>query len=146
MLVPCEYSGLYNPAYEDYFSELGDVLTKMDAVVYHAREYRELKFSDSLGLTNSVVIPNGADLEEFERPKGSSLRSTFGVKDSALVLLTVGTVTGIKGHLELAQAFAEANFGDRDTLLILNGNRPASSGEREGGFKVEVQKLLHDVP
>lgn len=134
VLVPCGYSGLYDQAYKDYFSELGDVLAKMDAVVYHARDYRDLKFADSLGLTNSVVIPNGADLEEFERPKGSDLRSKLSAKDSAFVILTVGTITGMKGHLELAQAYAEANFGDRDTVLILNGNRPSSSGERASIF------------
>ena len=33
VLVPCGYSGLYDPAYKDYFSKLGDVLAKMDAVV-----------------------------------------------------------------------------------------------------------------
>lgn len=131
VLVPCGYSGLYDQAYKDYFSELGRLLAKMDAVVYHARDYRDLKFADSLGLSNSVVIPNGADLEEFEIPEGTKIRSTFRVKDTAFVILTVGTVTGMKGHLELAQAFAETNFGDRDALLILNGNRPASSGQRE---------------
>lgn len=134
VLVPCGYSGLYDHAYKDYFFEIGDVLAKMDAVVYHARDYRDLKFADSLGLTNSVVIPNGADIEEFERTKGSDLRSKLGVKDSAFVILTVGTITGMKGHLELAQAYAEANFGDRDTLLVLNGNRLAANGERESIF------------
>lgn len=130
VLVPCGYSGLYIPAYKDYFSEIGDILKKFDAVIYHARNYRDLKFANSLGLTNSIVIPNGADLEEFEKPKVSDLRVMNGVKDSTFMILSVGTMTGMKGHLELAQAYAAANFGDQDTLLILNGNQPNAGGER----------------
>lgn len=129
ILVPCGYSGLFDSAYKSYFSELVDILQKMDAVVYHARDYRDFKFAATLGLTNSVVIPNGADLEEFDGPTGASIRLKFGVQESAFVILTVGTITGMKGHLELLRAYAEANFGDRDTLLILNGNRPVSSGQ-----------------
>jgi glycosyltransferase involved in cell wall biosynthesis len=53
-----------------------------------------------------------------------------GAKDSTFMILTVGTMTGMKGHLELAQAYAAANFGDQDTLLILNGNQPNAGGER----------------
>lgn len=134
VLVPCGYSGLYDPAYKDYFHEIGGVLAKMDAVVYHARDYRDLKFANSLGLANSVVIPNGADIEEFERSKDFDLRLRLGAKESAFVILTVGTMTGMKGHLELALAYAEANFDDRHTLLILNGNRPHASGKKSSLF------------
>lgn len=134
VLVPCGYSGLYDAAYKSYFSELGDILQKMDAVVYHARDYRDFKFAATLGLSNSVVIPNGADLEEFDGPIGASIRLKFGAKESAFVILTVGTITGMKGHLELVRAYAEANFDDRDTLLILNGNRPVSSGQSASLF------------
>jgi glycosyltransferase involved in cell wall biosynthesis len=130
VLVPCGYSGLHDPAYKEYFSEIGGILAKMDAVVYHARDYRDYKFADSLGLTNGTLIPNGADLEEFEKTKDSDFRLRHGAKDSTFVIITVGTMTGMKGHLELAQAYAAANFGDRDTLLILNGNHPNAGGER----------------
>ena len=131
VLVPCGYSALYDSAYADYFSELGAVLAKMDAVVYHARDYRDLKFADSLGLTNSVVIPNGADLDEFESPIDPDFRVKLGVNDSTFVILTVGTITGSKGHLELAQAYAEADFDGRETLLILNGNRTEGGGKKQ---------------
>lgn len=124
VLVPCGYSGLFDPAYADYFSELGNTLAKMNAVVYHARQYRDLAFAESLGLSNGVVIPNGADLDEFDVPLDPNFRAQLGASDSTFVMLTVGTVTGTKGHLELLQAYAIADFGGRDTVLILNGNRP----------------------
>lgn len=124
VLVPCGYSGLFDPAYADYFSELGNTLAKMNAVVYHAHQYRDLAFAESLGLSNGIVIPNGADLDEFEVPLDPNFRARLDASDSTFVMLTVGTVTGTKGHLELLQAYAIADFGGRDTVLILNGNRP----------------------
>lgn len=130
VLVPCGYSALYDSAYSDYFSELGGVLAKMDAAVYHARDYRDWKFANDLGLTNSVVIPNGADIEEFKSPINPDFRAKFGANNSTFVILTVGTVTGKKGHLELVQAYTEADFGGRETLLILNGNRPELGGRK----------------
>jgi glycosyltransferase involved in cell wall biosynthesis len=44
-------------------------------------------------------------------------------------LLTVGSLTGTKGHLELAQAFANADFGERKSILILNANDNEISGQ-----------------
>jgi glycosyltransferase involved in cell wall biosynthesis len=130
VLVPCGYSGLYDPLYRRYFEDLKPVLTAMDAVVYHARSYRDYEFGEALGLKNAVVIPNGADLAEFNVELDRGFRRELGAADSAFVILTVGTFTGLKGHLELAQAFLEAEFGDRDALLILNGNWPERSGMR----------------
>jgi len=94
VLVPCGYSGLYEPAYKEYFSLLPAVLRQMAAVVYHAENYRDVEFGQ------------------------------------ALLFLTVGTMTGLKGHLELAQAFYLADFGGRDAVLILNGNSPEFRGKR----------------
>lgn len=134
VLVPCGYSGLYDRAYANYFSMLGDVLATMDAVVYHAQDYRDLAFARSLGLSNDVVIPNGADLNEFEVPVDTGFRSRIGASERTFLMLTVGTVTGSKGHLELLQAYAVADFGGRDTLLIVNGNRPEHGGRRLSPF------------
>lgn len=130
VLIPCGYSGLFDRAYEQYFRDLAGVLPMMDAVVYHARSYRDYEFGQSLGLKNSVLIPNGADLLEFEVALDPTFRRQCGVDESAFVILTVGTITGLKGHLELVQAFAETDFGDRKALLILNGNRPEHSAKK----------------
>ncbi len=130
VLVPCGYSGLYDPVYQHYFRKLESILAGMDAVVYHARSYRDYQFGEALRLKNAVVIPNGADLSEFDVAIDPGFREEFGATDSTFVILTVGTLTGLKGHMELAQAFIEADFGDRDALLILNGNWPERNGRR----------------
>lgn len=128
ILVPCGYSGLYLEAYADYFRMLPDILPQMDAVVYHAESYRDIDFAGKLGLQNSVVIPNGAALEEFSVERDPSFRDALKASNETLILLTVGTVTGLKGHYEIARAFALADLGTRPALLILNGNRPEQSG------------------
>lgn len=130
VLVPCGYSGFYQEAYADYFKALPAVLAQMDAVVYHAESYRDIDFGKQLGLNNAVVIPNGAALEEFRVERDPGFRASVNADDSTLVLLTVGTITGLKGHLELARAFAQADFGARPALLILNGNVPQKGGRK----------------
>lgn len=124
VFVPCGYSGLYLPAYENYFKELPTVLRELDALVYHASEYRDVDFARAHGITNEVIIPNGADLHEFEKTQSTDIRSKFGVPDGSLVILTVGSMTGMKGHRELLDAFLQADFGGRHATLILNGNNP----------------------
>jgi glycosyltransferase involved in cell wall biosynthesis len=125
VLVPCGYSGLYVGAYADYFRALPEILREIDGLIYHAREYRDVSFARSSGVdTNSIVIPNGAAVEEFQVPLDPVFRAGIGISQQSLVLMTVGTVTGLKGHSELVRAFASADFEDRDAVLILNGNRP----------------------
>lgn len=129
-LVPCGYSGLFEPAYATYFCELPEILKQMDAVIYHAEDYRDINFAKSKGLTNDVIIPNGADISEFSVVRDPKFRQSISADSDALVLLTVGTMTGAKGHMELVQAYAEANFGERKSVLILNGNVPEVGGQR----------------
>lgn len=138
VLVPCGYSGLYLDAYRDYFRALPKILAHMDGIVYHAQSYRDIDFAHAHQLNHSVIIPNGAALEEFQVPIDSAFRQSIGADDDTVIILTVGSVTGLKGHLELARAFAVANFGDRPALLILNGNKP---NNKSGALK-RTQELI----
>ncbi|MFS2152568.1 glycosyltransferase family 4 protein [Rhizobium sp. Rhizsp42] len=130
VFVPCGYSGLYNSAYAEYFQRLPAILRQLDAVVYHAESYRDIDFARDHALTNSIVIPNGAAAEEFSVDIDPEFRSSIGARQDTQILLTVGSATGLKGHLELARAFALADFGGREALLIINGNQPHSGGHR----------------
>ncbi|MDQ8021340.1 MAG: glycosyltransferase family 4 protein [Moraxellaceae bacterium] len=124
VFVPCGYSGLYRPEYADYYRQMPDALRQMDAVVYHAESYRDVDFAKAHGLSNHVVVPNGADTEEFDAPTVPGFRSGIGAQTQDVLLLTVGAFTGSKGHQEVAEAFALADFGDRTAFLVLNGNSP----------------------
>lgn len=128
VLVPCGYSGLHDPAYGKYFSELPDVLRQLDCVVYHAINYRDYQYGKLHAIDKLQIIPNGADEQEFGRDRDVKFRTQIGVPDDALLLLTVGTLTGLKGHLEVAQAFDKAFSSDQNAVLLLNGNTPARGG------------------
>ena len=124
VFVPCGYSGLMNPNYHEYFYRLPSILKHFDALVYHARNYRDYDFGKQFGLeTKSILIPNGADDQEFATHPDPDFRSRMLIWDNALVLLTVGSLTGSKGHLELVRAFEQLKLKGQCAVLILNGNR-----------------------
>ena len=130
VLVPCGYSGLFEPSYNAYFAALPAILREMSAVVYHAADYRDVRFGEANRIEHCALIPNGADRDEFAVAPTPDFRRDLSIPASALLFLTVGTMTGLKGHLELAQAFYQADFGGREAVLILNGNTPEFSGEK----------------
>ncbi|MFO0971603.1 MAG: glycosyltransferase family 4 protein [Candidatus Saccharimonadales bacterium] len=107
VFVPCGYSALYDPNYEDYFTKLPETLKKYDATVYLADHYRDIDFAREHKLKNIKVIPNGADENEFtERISEEAkklLKNRYGV--GGLVLMTTGNYTGEKGHRELLSLF-----------------------------------------
>ncbi|MGT2429914.1 glycosyltransferase family 4 protein [Cupriavidus basilensis] len=51
-------------------------------------------------------------------------RSRQGIPDDSFIFLTVGSMTGVKGHREVLEAFAKLQSGGRNVTLILNGNPP----------------------
>jgi glycosyltransferase involved in cell wall biosynthesis len=130
VMVPCGYSNLFETAYKTYFDELPAVLKHMDAIVYHAKTYRDVEFGKLHRIGKEIFIPNGADAVEFSVAKDTDFLRSISADASTLVLLTVGTMTGMKGHLELAQAFEKIDFGGRKSVLILNGNNNEIGGQR----------------
>jgi L-malate glycosyltransferase len=103
ILVPCGYSGLYEPVYRQYFADLPDILRKYDATVYLGERYRDIEFAREHRLENIHVIPNGADEAEFGElltpEQRIDLRREHGV--DGLMIMTVANYTGDKGHSEL---------------------------------------------
>lgn len=127
VLVPCGYSGLMNPAYKEYFERLPSILEQFDALVYHAKDYRDYKFGQQHSLEKlATVIPNGADDREFAVKPDPGFRKLLGIPENAIILLTVGTLNGAKGHLEVASAFGKIDLKGRTAVLLLNGNRMPS--------------------
>lgn len=116
--APCGYSQLHHPAFEAYFSELSEYLRKFDACVYHSNTTQDYLFGQKNGLTNAVVIPNGAD-DEFAAPIKDDVLSQFGIEKSRPILLSVGSHTGQKGHEE---SIAIASGFSTPVTLIINGN------------------------
>lgn len=107
VIVPCGYSGLYDPMYKQYFKDLPKYLRKFDATVYMAENYRDINFARKHKLKYTRLIPNGADETEFSKLPSSAekakLKKKYGIK--GLVLMTIANYTGEKGHQELLYVF-----------------------------------------
>jgi len=124
VFVPCGFSGLFDPMYRAYFRDMRRVLSKFDHLIFYASSYRDIDFARDNGLRKYSVLPNAASEREFGVAVDHGFRTRHGIAKNAFVVLTVGTLTGgLKGHHQLAEAFARANFGDRPAVLILNGNK-----------------------
>lgn len=124
VFIPCGFSGLYEPSYKGYFSDIPDVLKKFDHLIFYAEKYRDVDFAKQHGITNYSVIPNGASEIEFGISQDLSFRKRHGISEDSFVLLTVGSITGVKGHRELLEAFCRYDNAGHTLTFIMNGNPP----------------------
>jgi glycosyltransferase involved in cell wall biosynthesis len=146
VFVPCGFSGLLESEYANYFQDMPQWLGKFDRLIFYATDYRDINMARRHGLERLAVIPNGADEREFAASPDRSFRDRHGVKQDAFLVLTVGSMTGLKGHVEVAQAFEKCDFGDRHACLILNGNTPPrKSASGVVGLRSRIRGMLEGL-
>jgi L-malate glycosyltransferase len=132
--VPCGYSGFYDSSYKEYFRQMPDILRRFDHLVFNASNYRDINFARRCGLTNFSVIANGASESEFERCPIPDFRDQWGIAEDEFIFLTVGSPPLLKGHREVALAYAQLRHPS-SSLLILDGK-----------YDPVVNPLLQTVP
>ncbi len=124
VFVPCGYSALYDPSYEDYFNKLPQILKKYDATVYLAEKYRDIDFAKQHELKNINIIPNGADENEFTEPlehyRKEFLRNKYGI--GGFTIMTIG-LYGEKGHLDTLKVFKKLPIS-KGTFISVGHTRP----------------------
>jgi glycosyltransferase involved in cell wall biosynthesis len=141
VFIPCGFSALYEPAYAAYYREMPDLLSKFDHLIFYAADYRDINMARNHGLSNFSVVPNGASEREFAVTADPDFRRRHEIGEEAFVVLTVGTFTGdMKGHRELAGAFALAAFDGKPAVLVLNGN--VMPGPSQGGTRARLRALV----
>lgn len=116
VIAPCGYSRLGDPTYARYFELMPAYLRKYEKAVYHSATYQDKEFSDSHGLTNAVIIPNGASRSEFERPS-TGFRTKYGIEQRHL-LISVGNLMDLKGQKDVLDAFVLAGVSDCALVFI----------------------------
>ena len=123
IFVPCGYSGLYDIDYKVYFAKLPNILKKYDKCVYLSNDYRDINFSKKHKLSNTIIIPNGADEREFGNLPNVNKKEflkKYSIPMNNKILLCVSNHTGQKGHRETIQSFNQAKI--RDTSLVFIGD------------------------
>jgi glycosyltransferase involved in cell wall biosynthesis len=122
VLVPCGFSGLYLEQYQTYFNLMPEVLNHFDQLIFHSNNYRDFEFAKKNSNVPTHLISNAADNNEFDI-EINGFRSKFGIAHDEFVILTVGSITGSKGHLEVIKSFSLLD-SRKNLVLILNGNHP----------------------
>ena len=125
VFVPCGFSGLHVPRYQEYFDKMRDWIRRYDACVFASNSYRDIDFARKVGVRNIRVIPNGAASEEFSNRQLPNIRKRLGIRDEDFLILSVGSHTGLKGHREAFEMFRRSRI--RDAVLLIVGNRPTPS-------------------
>ncbi len=126
ILVPCGYSGLYNPKYAEYFRQLPSELAKYDSLIYMSLNYQDAVFGIDHGLKQkAVLIPNGASAEEFDAPDEYDFKKEMNVKTPYLAI-TVANHYVSKGHKFVVDAFAALKR--KDLTLVIIGQSSVSHG------------------
>jgi glycosyltransferase involved in cell wall biosynthesis len=150
VFIPCGFSGLYEERYQAYFKYLPDILRQFDALIFYADDYRDINFARERNIPNCVVLSNGASESEFTVAIDPTFRSRYAIPENSFLILTVGGLTGAKGHLELAQAISLIPENGHDITLLLNGNDPfpkvipSKENAQPSGPRISLtQKLLN---
>lgn len=120
VFVPCGYSALHDPRFQEYFAQLPTHLREYDALVYMSPNYRDKKFGDEHRIGNGYIIPNGASEEEFAQ-KPLDFRQRYGI-DTRYMLLCVANLYPTKGHRLVIDAFQ--HLSRNDTTLVIIGHGP----------------------
>jgi glycosyltransferase involved in cell wall biosynthesis len=124
ILAPCGYSALSDrktirwPKFEYYYRKLiPTVIPLYDAVVYHSSQYQDYEFGLDHGFTNSVVIHNGVDDEEFTR-KTINFREKFKITTKYMGLC-VGNFYGTRKRQDrIIECVRQMNRPDFTMVLV----------------------------
>ena len=119
IMIPCGFSGLYEPAYQEYFINMPTVMSGYDHLVFHADDYRDTNFARQHHIEHFRIIPNGASEQEFSQ-MDTTFRKRYHIPENVPMLLTVGSHTGMKGHRLALDAFQRLNV--KRAVLVFIGN------------------------
>ena len=138
LVIPCGFAGISKPEYAAYYRALPAQLRSFEKIITYGAECRDTDILRQWNLPAPDIVANGASETEFSSANRDDARRLLGMATDEFVFITVGTLTGIKGHQEVARAFLQMkNGGQRRVTLILNGNRPkiAIGGKQGRGLR-----------
>lgn len=122
IFVPTGFSGFYLPKFSDYYKQMQKWIVNYDANVFLSYDYRDITFAKKYNAKNIVLIPNGADKEEFESSilDKSKLFDKLNIPKNSFVIITIGSHTGLKGHGDAIKIFKKLKL--KNVYLCIVGN------------------------
>jgi len=129
VFIPCGYSGLRNPAFEEYFEGLPSYLARYDKLIYLSPHYQDKIFGDGHGFAEKgMIIPNGAAEEDF-LSFGDDFAKKGSMGKEAHIFISVSNHYVAKGHAFVIEAFKKIKH--KDSVLLIVGTPLVSFGIRK---------------
>lgn len=147
VFVPTGFSALYAPEYASYFEAMKQWMRNYDANIFLSNNYRDIDFARQNGITRIAVIPNGAGADEFGTKRALDIRAALRIPRDYLVVLHVGSHTGVKGHREAIEIFRKARIRRAALLIVANtlkGGCGRSCWLSERMFRLSLQMRRDD--
>ena len=91
-----------------------------DMNVFLSYDYRDINFAKQNNITKNIVIPNGANKEEFLKNYKIDIRKKLNISQNHFLILNVSSHTGLKGHIEAIKIFEKAKI--KDCTFVIAGN------------------------
>jgi glycosyltransferase involved in cell wall biosynthesis len=97
VFVPCGYSRLHDSKFTEYYKKMPQVLRLYDKVIYLSENYIDAAFAKQHSLNNGQVIPNGANLSEFEGIRKGKFRDNHDITNETM-LINISNHSVLKNH------------------------------------------------
>jgi glycosyltransferase involved in cell wall biosynthesis len=120
VFVPTGFSYFYKPEFRRYYQRMKTWMNNFDMNIFLSNDYRDINFAHRCKVKKIMVIPNGADDDEFLPQTRIDIRKRLEVPHNHLLILHVGTHTGKKGHAEALEIFSKANIPNSTFLMVAN--------------------------
>jgi len=91
------------------------------------------------------IIPNGIDVEEFERIDSAGFRESHGISSEAFLVLFVGRLHGQKGVETLLRAANRLKEGDIHFLIVGSGHKEKEYKDLASALEVENTFFLGEI-
>lgn len=121
VFVPTGFSEISSLAYSDYFSKMKLWMKDYDCNIFLSNDYQDINFARKNSVFKNVIIPNGADENEFTNVIFKDVRELLKIDNSWKIILSVGSHTGYKGHDSLIKIFKKLKT-KKIALLVIGNN------------------------
>lgn len=111
-------------------------LLKADAVIAVSDSLKEAMVKLGIPPAKILVIPNGVDAERFYPMAREDAKRKLNLSLAVPLLVSVGALIRLKGHVTLVRAFAKIASRHPDLQLYLLG---------EGPLRIEIEALVREL-
>ncbi len=119
VFVPTGFSALGDSMFRSYFENMKHWMHLYDACVFLSDDYRDINFAREAGVDRTVLIPNAAAADEFDRKRDAGFRAKLGIPESDLLVIHVaGYLSVAKGQIEAVQIFSQSGVQNATLLLV----------------------------